>query len=199
MSSSDIIRATRPFIQLLEQLSIRYYIGGSVASSAHGLPRTTIDVDIVVDLKHTQVKTIVAALQSGFYIDADVIHTAIDNEATFNIVHLETFIKLDIFILKSAPYDQMVVLRSVKGTLAPDDSDELIVRFSSPEDIVLHKLYWFRLGGEQSERQWRDLLGVLKVQTDNLDRDYMQQWAQQLGVSDLLQRALDVVPPPPTE
>jgi hypothetical protein len=199
MSSSDIVQATRPLIQLLEQHSIRYYIGGSVASSAHGLPRTTIDVDIVVDLTHAHVEIIVEALQGSFYIDGEIIHTAIDNETSFNIIHLETFIKLDIFILKSTPYDQMIIQRAIEGTLAPDDSDELIVRFSSPEDIILHKLYWFRLGGEQSERQWRDLIGVLKVQTDNLDRDYMQQWAQQLGVSDLLQRALDEVPPPPDE
>jgi hypothetical protein len=199
MSSSDIVQATRPLIKLLEQHSIRYYIGGSVASSAHGLPRTTIDVDIVVDLTHAHVEIIVEALQGNFYIDGEVIHTAIDNETSFNIIHLETFIKLDIFILKSTPYDQMVIRRAIEGTLAPDDSEELIVRFSSPEDIILHKLYWFRLGGEQSERQWRDLIGVLKVQTDNLDRDYMQQWAQQLGVSDLLQRAFDELSPPSDE
>ncbi len=199
MSSSDIVQATRPLINLLKQHSIRYYIGGSVASSAHGLPRTTIDVDIVVDIRHTQVKTIVEALQSGFYIDADMIHIAIDNEASFNIIHLETFIKLDIFILKSAPYDQIALQRSIEGTLAPDDSDELIVQFSSPEDIILHKLYWFRLGGEQSERQWRDLIGVLKVQAYNLDRDYMQQWSHQLGVDDLLQKALDNVSSSPID
>jgi hypothetical protein len=199
MSSSDIVQATRPLVKLLEQHSIRYYIGGSVASSAHGLPRTTIDVDIVVDLTHAHVEIIVEALQGNFYIDGEVIHTAIDNETSFNIIHLETFIKLDIFILKSTPYDQMVIRRAIEGTLAPDDSEELIVRFSSPEDIILHKLYWFRLGGEQSERQWRDLIGVLKVQTDNLDRDYMQQWAQQLGVSDLLQRAFDELSPPSDE
>jgi hypothetical protein len=199
MSSSDIVQATRPLVKLLEQHSIRYYIGGSVASSAHGLPRTTIDVDIVVDLTHAHVEIIVEALQGNFYIDGEVIHTAIDNETSFNIIHLETFIKLDIFILKSTPYDQMVIRRAIEGTLAPDDSEELIVRFSSPEDIILHKLYWFRLGGEQSERQWRDLIGVLKVQTDNLDRDYIQQWAQQLGVSDLLQRAFDELSPPSDE
>ncbi|HMQ54345.1 MAG TPA: hypothetical protein PKD98_19875 [Anaerolineae bacterium] len=191
MSSSDLIQATRPLIQLLEQRAIRYYIGGSVASSAHGLPRTTIDVDIVVELKHTHVETIVKALQDSFYIDADMIHAAIDNETSFNIVHLETFIKLDIFILKSNAYDQMIIQRAIEGTLAPDDTDELIVRFSSPEDIVLHKLHWFRLGGQQSERQWGDVIGVLKVQLDKLDRDYMHQWARQLGVDDLLNRALD--------
>ncbi len=196
MSTSDIIKATRPLIQWLDQHSIRYYIGGSVASSAHGLPRTTIDVDIVVDLKHIHVDILVEALQGGFYIDAEMMHTAIDNEASFNIIHLETFIKLDLFVLKSTPYDQMTIQRTIPGTLAPDDSDELIVRFSSPEDIVLHKLYWFRLGGEQSERQWRDLIGVLKVQTANLDRDYMQQWALQLGVGDLLERALSEISPP---
>ena len=193
MSASDIIKATRPLIQLLDQHSIRYYIGGSVASSAHGLPRTTIDVDIVVDLKHTHVEVIVEALQGSFYIDGEMIHTAIDNEASFNIIHLETFIKLDVFVLKSTPYDQMTIHRTTAGALAPDDSDELIVRFSSPEDIILHKLHWFRLGGELSERQWRDLIGVLKVQTDTLDRDYMQQWALQLGVNDLLERAFGEV------
>lgn len=195
MSSSDIIQATRPLIQLLDQRAIRYYIGGSVASSAHGLPRTTIDVDIVVELTHAHVEMMVGALQGNFYIDVEMIRTAIDNQTSFNIIHLETFIKLDIFILKSTPYDQMTMQRTTTGTLAPDDSDELIVKFLSPEDTVLHKLYWFRLGGEQSERQWRDLIGVMKVQTDNLDRDYMQQWARQLGVSDLLERALGEVFP----
>lgn len=89
MSSSDIVQATRPLIQLLEQHSIRYYIGGSVASSAHGLPRTTIDVDIVVDLTHAHVEIIVEALQGSFYIDGEIIHTAIDNETSFNIIHLD--------------------------------------------------------------------------------------------------------------
>lgn len=196
MSSSDIIQATRPLIQLLDQHAIRYYIGGSVASSAHGLPRTTIDVDIVVELTHAHVEIMVDTLQGSFYIDGEMIRIAIDNETSFNIIHLETFIKLDIFVMKSTPYDQMIMQRTTTGTLASDDADELIVRFSSPEDTILHKLYWFRLGGEQSERQWRDLIGVMKVQTDNLDRDYMQQWARQLGVSDLLERALDEVPPP---
>ena len=147
MSSSDLIQATRPLIQHLEQHSVRYYIGGSVASSAHGLPRTTIDVDIVADLRHSHVETMVETLQDSFYIDVDMIHTAIDNQASFNIVHLETFIKLDIFILKQAPYDQMVIQRAIEGALSPEDSYELIVRFSSPEEIVLHKLYLFRLWG----------------------------------------------------
>lgn len=124
-----------------------------------------------------------------------MIHAAIDNEASFNIVHLETFIKLDVFILKPSAYDQMTVRRAIEGTLAPDDADELIVRFSSPEDIVLHKLHWFRLGGEQSERQWRDVIGVLKVQLVQLDRDYMHHWARQIGVDDLLIRALDETSP----
>lgn len=191
MSHSDIVQATRPFIQLLNQQAIRYYIGGSVASSAHGLPRTTIDVDIVAELAHAHVQMMVDALQSSFYIDGETIHTAIDNESSFNIIHLETFIKLDIFVLKSGPYDQMTMQRTTTGTLAPDEADELIVRFSSPEDTILHKLYWFRLGGEQSERQWRDLIGVLKVQSDSLDDDYLQQWAGQLGLSDLLESALN--------
>lgn len=188
--NSELRQATEPLIRFFEANQIQYHIGGSVASSAHGIPRTTIDVDLVADIKPHHVEKMVQSLQTIYYIDASMIQSAINNQTSFNLIHLETIIKIDIFILKADPFDQNVMSRAVAGTLNVGEAEPLQVQFSSPEDIILHKLSWFRMGGEQSERQWKDILGVLKIQRDSLDFEYMQIWAKQIKVDDLLERAL---------
>ncbi len=188
--NSELRQATEPLIRFFEANQIQYHIGGSVASSAHGIPRTTIDVDLVADIKPHHVEKMVQSLQTIYYIDASMIQSAINNQTSFNMIHLETIIKIDIFILKADPFDQNVMSRAVAGTLNVGEAEPLQVQFSSPEDIILHKLSWFRMGGEQSERQWKDILGVLKIQRDSLDFEYMQIWAKQIKVDDLLERAL---------
>ncbi|MFT5196058.1 MAG: hypothetical protein ACI9EW_003181 [Cellvibrionaceae bacterium] len=193
MSNSDLRRASEPIIRFFESHEIRYHIGGSVSSSAHGVPRTTIDVDFVADLKVHHVPKMVDEMQGAYYIDSGMIENAIRSESSFNLIHLETFIKLDVFVLKKSPYDQEVMARSVNGVLSVDDLEPLQVKFSSPEDIVLHKLHWFRLGGEQSERQWRDILGVLNVQHKTLDLSYMRSWARRIKVNDLFEQALSEI------
>lgn len=191
--NSEIRRATEPLIRFFAANQIQYHIGGSVASSAHGIPRTTIDVDLVADIKPHQVEPMVQSLQPIYYIDATMIQNAIRNQTSFNLIHLETIIKIDVFILKQDAFDQKVMSRAIEGTLSVGEADPFFVRFSSPEDIILHKLSWFRLGGEQSERQWKDILGVLKIQRDSLDFEYMHHWAEQIKVNDLLEQALSEV------
>ena len=191
--NSELRRATEPLIRFFEANQIQYHIGGSVASSAHGIPRTTIDVDLVADIKPHHIEQMVQSLQSIYYIDATMIQNAIRNQTSFNLIHLETIIKVDVFILKEDAFDQKVMSRAVEGTLNVSEADPFHVRFSSPEDIVLHKLSWFRMGGEQSERQWKDILGVLKIQRDSLDFEYMHHWAERINVDDLLERALSEV------
>lgn len=188
--NSELRQATEPLIRFFEANQIQYHIGGSVASSAHGIPRTTIDVDLVADIKLHHVEKMVQSLQTIYYIDASMIQSAISNQTSFNLIHLETIIKIDVFILKQDAFDQNVMSRAVKGTLNVGQAEPFQVQFSSPEDIILHKLSWFRMGGEQSERQWKDILGVLKIQRDSLDLEYMQIWAKQIKVDDLLERAL---------
>lgn len=188
--NSELRQATEPVIRFFEANQIQYHIGGSVASSAHGIPRTTIDVDLVADIKPHHVEPMVQSLQPVYYIDATMIQSAINNQTSFNMIHLETIIKIDIFILKADPFDQNVMRRAVAGTLNVGEAEPFQVQFSSPEDIILHKLSWFRMGGEQSERQWKDILGVLKIQQNSLDFEYMQIWAKQIKVDDLLERAL---------
>lgn len=187
---SEIRQATEPLIQFFKAHEIQYHIGGSVASSAHGVPRSTLDIDLVADIKLHQVDVMVQTLQSGYYIDASMIENAIKTGSSFNLIHLQTIIKIDVFVLKSDPFNQQVMARAVEGAFDLGESEPLNVRFSSPEDIILYKLHWFRLGGEQSERQWKDILGVLRVQKDSLDFGYMNLWAKQINVNDLLNQAI---------
>lgn len=113
---------------------------------------------------------------------------AIETRSSFNIIHLETMLKIDIFVAKNAPYDKEVFKRRKKDTL---DEEQKTAEFYlvSAEDIILNKLAWFRLGGGVSDRQWNDVLGVLKVQKNSLDDNYLKYWASELKIEDLLERA----------
>ncbi len=174
--------------QKLEQLGIPYAVGGSLASSLHGVMRSTLDVDIVADMLLEHIQPLVAALSKEFYADDEMMRDAIERHSSFNLIHYETAFKVDIFIRKLRAFDQMQLERRKTSVIATDPEQSVYV--VSPEDIVLAKLEWYRMGGEVSDRQWRDILGVLKTRAGELDLDYMQKWAKELKVSDLLERAL---------
>ncbi|MBN2541999.1 hypothetical protein JXI42_03960 [bacterium] len=188
MITPDIIMVLEPVIEVLEKLSIPYYIGGSVASSVYGFPRTTLDVDLVAEIQDKHILTMKNKLQNDFYIDEDMIAKAIKNHSSFNLIHLKTSIKIDIFIPKQQPYQQNVIHRREKDTVVIENK-EYKLYFATPEDIIINKLLWFELGERISERQWLDILGVMKVQGDLLDKDYLSTWAKRLGLIDLLSKA----------
>ena len=131
---------------------------------------------------------LIEALRDNYYIDDELLYEAVKNSGSFNLIHLETIIKLDIFVLQNKPYDQTAFKRAKENDLL--QVKERPVKLCSAEDIILHKLYWYRLGEEASERQWHDVLGVLKVQEKSLDLDYLNKWARVLKVDDLLKRSL---------
>jgi hypothetical protein len=184
---SDLVRALAPVVETLEALGRRYRVGGSVASSALGVPRSTLDVDIVCDLSEDDIQRFVSLLSNAYYVDADMIRDAIRRRASFNVVHLETMIKVDVFVAKSGPYDRIALSRVIRKSL---DESSQTYDLATPEDVILRKLEWFRLGDEVSERQWRDVIGVLQVQREAIDRAYLDHWATQLGLDDLLARAV---------
>lgn len=167
---------------------IDYYIGGSIATIAHGVPRTTLDVDIIVEISHAQVDRFVAHLDHDFYIQATDIHDAITQRSSFNLVHLASMLKIDMFLAPLRPFDKAKAQRVVEIQLTTTSNRRF--RVTSPEDIVLQKLEWYALGGQVSERQWHDIQGVLRIQSTSLDIAYMRTWATQLNLNPLLIRAL---------
>lgn len=184
-----ILAALTPVLDAFQQLGIAYYIGGSVASSLYGLPRSTLDVDLIADLRPEHVGPLVAQLQDAYYLDEEALRKAIERRSSCNLIHLATMLKVDVFILQARPFDQEA-FRRVRQSQASEDEPERTLALSSAEDMVLAKLEWYRLGNEVSERQWSDVLGILKVQGAALDRAYLRQWAASLRLTDLLERAL---------
>ncbi len=181
------IYVTLQVIHILDRLGIPYFIGGSLASAIHGVVRATRDAHIVAAIQPVHVAPLVQSLQSHFYVLSADITEALQRCGSFNIIHLETLFKVDIFLPKDRPYDQAQFGRRVAHVLSRTPHDTMYL--CSVEDTILSKLEWFRLGNDVSERQWLDVLGVLKVQEPTLDRAYMQEWATILGVVDLLERA----------
>ncbi|MBN1684756.1 MAG: hypothetical protein JW855_04925 [Gammaproteobacteria bacterium] len=188
MLLAEPIQITHRIAQELERLEIRYFIGGSLASSLHGVPRATNDVDVVAAITFDHIPLLVKALETEFYIDAEMIRDAIKRQSSFNIIHLATMFKVDIFVWKSDIASQQEMKR--RGQYQVSEIPQQTLFLASAEDVIVHKLYWYQLSGCVSERHWSDVLGVLKVQGDQLDYPYLKQAAQQRGVYSLLLQAL---------
>ena len=182
-----IFDAITPVVEALENLGVNYHIGGSVASSIYGIIRATIDADLVANLELKHVRPLVKLLEADYYIDEDSVRDAVKRRGSFNAIYLDTMLKVDVFIPKSRLFDQEELRRIQLQPLIEGFRPFYV---ASPEGTILNKLEWYRMGGEVSDRQWNDILGVLKVQGANLDMAYLQRWAVALKVSDLLERAL---------
>ena len=175
----------------LEDIGVPYLIGGSLASITHGVIRNTLDADLVADIEPNQISRFANALKSQFYVDPLSILDAIQHRSSFNLIHLGTMFKVDVFLPKQRAFDRMQMKRRGRKILL--DEPERTAWVTSAEDIILAKLEWFRMGGEVSERQWRDILGVMNTQGTRLDEAYLRNWAGELGVLDLLERAFSEV------
>jgi hypothetical protein len=177
-------------LEALDRLEIRYSIGGSVASSAHGVPRTTLDVDLVVELESDQIDDLAAELRQDFYADAALIREAFARGRAANVIHLRSAWKFDLFPLRQDEYSRTEFERRVFREVRSEEGKVIECAVASAEDTVLRKLEWYRAGGEISERQWNDLLGVCRTARVQLDVVYLRRWAGYLKVEDLLERLL---------
>ena len=180
------VRVARAF----ERAAVEYAVGGSIAASAYGEPRATRDLDFAVRLSASQATTLVQELGSEFEVDTGALNDAIRSGRPVNIFYLPVFTKIDLFIRGYEPYDEAEFAR--RRAIEPVSGEQ--IQASSPEDNLLWKLRWFRKGGEVSDQQWRDVLGLMRVSGDTLDFDYLRTWARAHAVEDLLERALSQRP-----
>jgi hypothetical protein len=185
---NEPIEVTLKVTGVLEKLGVPYLIGGSLASTLYGMVRTTQDSDIITEMRLEHIQPFIVALENEFYIDDEMISESIQRNSSFNIIHRESMFKVDVFIPRSRPFLQSQ-LAHVRRQIF-DLEAGLSANFASAEDTILSKLEWYRMGGEVSERQWRDVLGILKTRAGELDLGYLQKWAKELKVGDLLERAL---------
>ena len=184
---SGFYAAVVPLAEALEDLGIAYYIGGSVASIAYGMPRSTLDVDIVAEIAQQHVVPLVERMGATNYIDEAMVREAIQHLSTFNIIPQHGAVKLDVFVSQQRPFDLAVFERVRYLDLDPDAPRPFPL--PSAEDIILIKLEWFERSNRASLHQWPDVLGVLQGQHDLLDRAYMRRWASALGLGALLEQA----------
>lgn len=186
MSALEVVEVALAVARALEQCGIEYTLGGSVATSLQGEPRSTNDIDFAVRLTEAGVQRLVETLGPDFEVDEEALVEAIRLRRSTNIFHLPSMTKIDLFVRGAEAFDVSEFSRRVRVELQPPDG----LYVASAEDNLLRKLRWFRMGGETSDRQWRDVLGLVRVAGHSLDLGYLRQWATSLGVSDLLERVL---------
>ena len=169
----------------LDAVEVEWVIGGSLASSVHGEARATQDIDVVVDLQPHLVHRLVKALDRDYYIDADAVRDAVESPSSFNAVHYLSALKIDFFVAGNDLFEAERLAQRQRI-----DMPTGVLYVDTAEHTVLRKLEWYRRGGETSERQWRDVQAILRLQGDRLDRERLHHWAAYLGVTDLLDRVM---------
>ena len=171
---------------ILDELGISYALGGSMASSLIGEPRSTVDVDIAIKLEHEAGVALLDRVSAEFYVPIDSARMAIEAHSSFNLIDTAHGLKVDLFVLGEGLLDRMQIERRIK-IMIPGVADGVWV--TSPEDQVLRKLDWYRSSGHESERQWRDVVGILRVHGDAMDIGYLDETARELDLQSLLDEA----------
>jgi hypothetical protein len=184
MNEPDPIKIIHDVTRILSEMGIRFFVSGSIASSMYGEPRSTNDIDLVADISEGDTEAIVKAFSADYYVDEDDVRNAINRTSSFNIVHSESIQKVDIFVVGRDPHTRKELDRVHSVSL----EDGRSIPLASREDLILQKLVWFDKGNRISDRQWRDVLGLLKGADP--DVTYMNDWARHFGISKLLTRAL---------
>ncbi|HEX5045395.1 MAG TPA: hypothetical protein VFV75_21065 [Candidatus Polarisedimenticolaceae bacterium] len=184
----EALRVAGLVIEVLERHGIPYHLGGSYASALHGVPRQTHDIDLVIDPVPGSERALAESLHDRFYADVASIARAMRERSSCNLIHFDTGIKVDLFVKGRTPFDQSEFDRRVSVPL--EGAVPAAVFVKSPEDTILRKLLWYRLGGKVSERQLEDARGIVGVQAERLDRSYLSRWATALEIQDLLAEIL---------
>lgn len=190
MDLNDSLEFFEPLSVIFDELGIKYRLGGSVASSVWGMPRGTNDVDVEAEIRPEQVAPLVKKLENEWMITEQMVREAIRYRKSFNLIPFSGIAKIDVFISKDRPFDREAA-QNAQHNVVLEDGTISPFWYDSPEDTILRKLEWYRIGAEVADQKWKDVLAMLKAQQFDLDFDYLRKWAVELGVSDLLERAFD--------
>jgi len=172
----------------LDRIGVPWVLGGSVAGSLIGEPRSTLGIDMAIRLTMTQAERLVRAVEDDFYVSLDMVRSAVEQASSFNLLHFESAMKVDLFVLGGGELDTRQMER--RQLIQAGGDAPVTVWTTAPDDLVLRKLTWFRAGGEISDRQWRDVVGTLTTQGDRIDHVSLQEVADLIGIGDLLARAV---------
>ncbi len=170
----------------IESVGGQYFVGGSLASSLQGEPRSTNDIDMVVSIPIGKLEAFRGALGTDFEVDLDMLREAFAMRSCANIFYLPSVMKVDVFAVGRSDFDLSEFERK-RAVPVLRSGETLFVK--SVEDSIVRKLLWFRDGGEVSDRQWRDIVGLLRINGESLDQVYLERWIQALSLGPLFQRA----------
>lgn len=184
----DLIVALRPVAEAFRRLGVRFYVGGSVASTFHGAIRSTMDVDLVCDLAEADVASFAESFGEEFYISLSAVQQAVQRKSCFNPIHLPTSYKIDVFVNRGRPFDLAAMDRANDQDIV--EGAGLTVPIATVEDSIVAKLEWFRMTNETSERQWDDVSKMVALHEQSLDVEQMRSMAESIGVGDLLAKLL---------
>lgn len=183
----EALEQARRVLAVLEELGVPACLAGSLASSIFGVPRATQDADLVADLPLDLVRPFVERLGEDYYADLERIARGVTRRSSFNLIHLPTLFKVDVFVPGPEPWEGRQIERRRMVDLGAEGP---AVPVAAPEDVILHKLLWYRQGGGVSDRQWQDALAVLRVQGPRLDFQYLERTAESAEITALLEELL---------
>lgn len=187
MEQDELLRFA---VEALNNLGLHYLVTGSIATVLYGEPRFTNDIDLVVILSADRIEEFCRSFpQPEFYISPESIRRAVERRSQFNIIHPTSGLKLDIMVPAETPFNSSRFERARQITLMPD----LEVSFATPEDVIIKKMEYYREGG--SEKHLRDITGILKVSAEQVDRNYIADWAERLDLNEIWSALARRVPP----
>lgn len=185
----DLVTALAPVVAAFHQLDVRHYVGDSVASSFHGAARSTMDVDLVCEFAAEQIDAFVASFNTDYYVSESAIREAVRRKSCFNLIHLPTSFKVDVFVSRQRPFDLESMRRATPECLGLGRTVD--VPIATAEDAIISKLEWYRKTNETFDRQWDDVSRLITLLGNTADLAYLRSAAESVGVSDLLERLVN--------
>lgn len=187
MTQPDAIAAATSLARSFERLQVRYVLGGSMASTSYGEPRSTLDADFAADLNLSHFEDWADEVEKDFYFDREWARTEVASRGSFQLLHRQSLVRIDVFVPAWTGLDLWKWEQRNRLVLGDEEQS---IDVTSAEGIVLQKLLWYESGGRSSDRQWRDVVSVLAHQRTRLERSALTHWAKQLELEQLLERAL---------